>query len=104
MLFRAWQSQATLATLDSSASESCLLQKTKLKRAQTVTELQNSLELVKSNLHQLIRSEIMTALGGLMAGVAHEINMPVGIGVTAALLLEEKTSECARLFASQTMR
>ena len=75
-----------------------------LKLERTVSELQNSLELLRDTQHHLVQSEKMAALGGLVAGVAHEINTPVGIGVTAASLLDEKTRDCARLFTSQAMK
>lgn len=75
-----------------------------LKLEQSVTELNNSLELLQKTQHQLVQTAKMAALGQLVAGVAHEINTPIGIGVTAASLLEEKTVECTRLFDSQTMK
>ncbi|MBF0422254.1 MAG: DUF3365 domain-containing protein [Magnetococcales bacterium] len=56
-------------------------------------KLEDSLASLKKLQNELIETGKMAALGGLVAGVAHEINTPIGIGITAASLLMDRTSK-----------
>lgn len=80
-------------------------------RQQAEAQLQEKAQQLEQTLHnlqqaeaQLIQTEKMAALGGLVAGIAHEINTPIGIGVTATSLLIEKTTAFDAIFHSGTMK
>lgn len=67
-------------------------------------ELSNTLDALKATQSQLVESEKMASLGGLVAGVAHEINTPVGVGVTVASALAEHTTEFVSIYKSGKMK
>lgn len=70
----------------------------------TAGELRVALaELGKARDH-LVRSEKMVALGQLVAGIAHEINTPIGVALTAATHLGERTSAFNTLFVNGQMK
>ena len=67
-------------------------------------ELSQTLEQLKATQAQLVESEKMASLGNLVAGVAHEINTPVGIGITGSSALVERIQEFAEMLRSQTAK
>ncbi|WP_051340869.1 ATP-binding protein [Azospirillum halopraeferens] len=66
-----------------------------LKRANR--DLQETLESLNRAQAELVRSEKLASLGALVAGVAHEINTPVGVAVTAASHLADRTHATAEM-------
>ncbi len=66
--------------------------------------LKESLETLKKTQQSLVEAGKMASLGVLVAGVAHEVNTPVGIGVTAASYLREQTSVFEQKYRNNQMK
>jgi PAS domain S-box-containing protein len=79
-----------------------------LLRTQDLQEANNNLQLTIKSLNdaqtQLIQSEKMASLGGLVAGISHEINTPLGIGVTAASSIDMEVNKLNSEFQAGTMK
>ena len=67
-------------------------------------ELLSTLEKLHEFQSQLVETEKMASLGDMVAGIAHEVNTPIGLGVTASSLLSDKLSEIKHAFENKTLK
>ncbi len=66
-------------------------------------ELEETLEKLSITQEHLIESEKMAALGALVAGVAHEINTPIGLGITGMSHFIDETKKLKELYEHEQM-
>ncbi|MGE4295107.1 MAG: sensor histidine kinase [Campylobacterales bacterium] len=67
-------------------------------------DLTRALEDLRSATDQLVQTEKLAALGSLVAGMAHEVNTPLGIGVTAVSHLDEANRALRAQFEQGAMK
>ncbi len=76
------------------ASRDQLEDEVKIRTSELVSSnmsLNDTLNALKDTQNQLIESEKMASLGGMVSGIAHEINTPIGVSLTAASHMEDTT-------------
>jgi len=66
-------------------------------------ELERTLAALRAAQSELVRTEKMAALGALAATVAHEVNTPLGVGLTAATVLQDLVDTLAERADSGTL-
>jgi two-component system, NtrC family, sensor kinase len=71
------------------------------KRSQDLSQVLEDLTLMQA---KLVESEKMAALGTLVAGIAHEINTPIGTSITLASTLADETQALSTAIATGTLR
>lgn len=71
---------------------------------QANADLTHAITDLKHMQNQLVQSEKMAALGSLVAGISHEINTPLGVGLTAASHLKHLTRKFTTLCQSGSPR
>lgn len=67
-------------------------------------ELLSTLEKLHQFQGQLVETEKMASLGDMVAGIAHEVNTPIGLGVTASSLLADRLNDIREAFNNKTLK
>ncbi len=67
-------------------------------------DLSSALETLQRTQHDLIASEKMASLGSLVAGIAHELNTPIGNSLLASTALTDRVDEFKQTVADGSIR
>ncbi|QJR80298.1 HAMP domain-containing histidine kinase [Alteromonas pelagimontana] len=66
-------------------------------------ELAKSMDTLNLAKNQLVESERMASLGGLVAGITHDVNTPIGVSVTAASFMQDRIQHLQTAFENKTL-
>tara|TARA_R110000744_G_scaffold46512_1_gene102772 strand:+ start:6183 stop:7826 length:1644 start_codon:yes stop_codon:yes gene_type:complete len=88
--------------LNSSLEEKVTQRTLALKEANN--ELIQTLEKLHQFQRQMVQNEKMASLGDMVAGVAHEVNTPIGLGVTASTMMLDRLASMQKDFENKTLK
>ncbi len=69
----------------------------------TNERLRDSLATIQTAQQQLVQSERLASLGGLVSSIVHDVNTPIGIGVTATSFLADRLEALAISLEDQSL-
>ncbi len=97
--------------LDTAAEYKALntnLEKMVSERTEALKDANNELIQTLEKLHQfqrqIVQNEKMASLGDMVAGIAHEVNTPVGLGVTASTMMLDRLVVIKEQFEKRTLK
>jgi signal transduction histidine kinase len=99
---RQTQAEAEQVKLNSSLEGKVQQRTMALKEANS--ELIQTLEKLHQFQRQMVQNEKMASLGDMVAGVAHEVNTPIGLGVTASTMMLDRLSDMRKAFENKTLK
>ncbi|MDU0353484.1 ATP-binding protein [Paraglaciecola aquimarina] len=67
-------------------------------------ELIQTLEKLHQFQRQMVQNEKMASLGDMVAGVAHEVNTPIGLGVTASTMMLDRLGDLRKAYENKTLK
>lgn len=85
------KAEATIRQINESLERRVAERTLEIKKAYVA--LEGSLKELQNTQEQLVQSEKLASLGQLVAGIAHEMNTPVGVCLTTVTFLAENTQE-----------
>jgi signal transduction histidine kinase len=99
-----WDTKDEIGTLNKTINKAQQQQKT---HDQVLTnekeKAESSFNKLQAMQFQLVESEKMASLGGLVAGISHEINTPLGVAKTSASHVEDELKKMSNSFSAGTL-